>query len=71
MHAFAALVLDRRARFWLSIRTDLLGLFFGRSGNTRLLAGELAGIKTDRAMSTLGRLRARFGSVPQSRQSRD
>ena len=63
MHAFAALVLNRRARFWLSIRTDVLGLFFGSSGNARLLAGDLAGIKTNRTMSTLGRLRARSGAA--------
>jgi len=68
MHAFAAPLLDKRARFRLSIRADLFGIFFGSGGSPWLVSRELVGIEATGALPTLGRLRPRSGSAAEARR---
>src|SRR5436305_7094566 len=56
MHAFAAARFAMRTRLRLPVYADVLGIFSRSGGDAWHLPWELAGIKTPRAMSPVGRM---------------
>jgi hypothetical protein len=56
MHAVAVPLFAMRTWFGLPIYADVLGIFSGSRRDTRYRPRKLAGIKTPRAMSPLGRI---------------